>query len=298
MSIRSMTGFARQRFSLPEGELSISVKSVNHRGLDLHFHMSSFFDPLEGPMRSTAKQSAARGHVDIRCGFHRPAGEGGLRLNMPLLAAYCGLFGQASRELEPMGSPDLNHALRLPGMLIETQEEQEITESFQAAVVDALAAVLADWNREREREGAALSQQMLEYNASIQAAAGRIRLLRSDVLPILRQRIEGKIKDLLEGREIDPQRLAQESAYLADRGDIEEELTRLLTHCQHLTQLLGQGGETGKKLDFLLQEMNRETNTILSKSNGAGEVGLKITELGLQVKTEIERVREQSLNLE
>lgn len=297
MSIRSMTGFARQRFALSEGELSISVKSVNHRGLDLHFHMSSFFDPLEGPMRNLAKQSAARGHVDVRCGFHRQGGESGLRLNLPLLSAYRDLFTQAAAALEPMGSPDLNQALRLPGMLIETQD-QEITDEFQAAVLDGLGAVLADWNLEREREGEALRLQMLEYNRSIQAAAAKIRALRGDILPVLRQRIEAKIKDLLEGREIDPQRLAQESAYLADRGDIEEELTRLHTHCQHLSQLLGKGGETGKKLDFLLQEMNRETNTILSKSNGAGEVGLKITELGLGIKSEIERIREQSLNLE
>lgn len=297
MSIRSMTGFARHRISTPEGELALSVKSVNHRGLDLHFHMSSYFDPLEAAMRTLAKQNAARGHVDIRCSFQRTGGENGLRLNLSLLAAYRDLFAQAARELEPMGTPDLNHALRLPGILIETQNE-EITEDFQRAVLEGLEAVLAEWNVQREREGDALRLQMLEYNRSIQAAAAQIRGLRTGVLPVLRQRIEAKMRDLLEAAHVDPQRLAQEAAYLADRGDIEEELTRLLTHCQHLDQLLTKGGETGKKLDFLLQEMNRESNTILSKSNGAGDLGLKITELGLGIKSEIERIREQSLNLE
>ena len=271
MSIRSMTGYARVRRSLAIGELTLSIKTVNHRALDLHFHMSGFFDPIEGAMRNATRAQVARGHVDIRCSLIREASEQGLKVNRKLLAAYCELFASVEKEFVEVGKPNLNEALRLPGMLIESRED-EMPEELQQAILETLEAALSELNTQREREGLALARQMAEYNANI--------------------------ADLLGGQAIEPARLAQEAAFLADRGDVEEEVTRLLTHCAHLDSLLTKGGEAGKKIDFLLQEMNRETNTILSKSNNAGELGLNITEIGLAVKTDIERIREQSLNLE
>jgi uncharacterized protein (TIGR00255 family) len=294
MKIRSMTGYARVRRSIPEGELTISIKSVNHRALDLHFHMSSFFDPLEGAMRNLAKQEINRGHVDMRCSLAREGARQSMEVNLPLLEAYRRLFDTFGGEF---GKPDLNEALRLPGMLIESRED-EISESLQEAILGATAEALTELNVQREREGAALASQMLAYNENIRTQAARVRALRGDILPALRQRIETKIQDLLGGQVVDASRIAQEAAFLADRGDVEEEVTRLLTHCKHLESLLTKGGEAGKKIDFLLQEMNRETNTILSKSNNAGDFGLEITEIGLAIKTDIERIREQSLNLE
>lgn len=293
MKIRSMTGYARLRRSLPEGELTVAIKAVNHRALDLHFHMSSFFDPVEGSMRNAVRQHANRGHIDIRCSLAREASAQALNLNPALLAAYQKLF----QDYAGLGAPNLNDALRLPGMLIETRDD-EISESLNEAILGCLNEALAELNLQREREGAALAQQMLAYNENIRTRAGEVRGMRTSVLPVLRQRIETKISDLLSSQAIDPARLAQEAAFLADRGDVEEEVTRLLTHCSHLESLLNKGGEAGKKIDFLLQEMNRETNTILSKSNNAGDFGLKITETGLAIKTDIERIREQSLNLE
>ncbi|MBM3759059.1 MAG: YicC family protein [Acidobacteria bacterium] len=293
MTIRSMTGYARLRRSIPEGELTVSLKTVNHRALDLHFHMSSFFDPVEGAMRNLVKQELNRGHVDIRCSLAREAAKQTFEVNRPLLDAYRNLFETQSG----MGNPDLNEALRLPGMLLETRED-EVSESLHEAILGALTDALTELNVQREREGAALAKQMLAYNENIHAQAAKVRGLRTQILPILRQKIEVKINDLLNGQSIDPARISQEAAFLADRGDVEEEITRLLTHCTHLENLLTKGGEAGKKIDFLLQEMNRETNTILSKSNNACDFGLQITEIGLAVKTEIERIREQSLNLE
>lgn len=293
MTIRSMTGYARVRRSIPEGELTISIKTVNHRALDLHFHMSSYFDPVEGAMRNLAKGEIHRGHVDIRCSLARESAKHSLEVNRPLLEAYQALFARH----DGMGTPDLNEALRLPGMLIESRED-EIPEALNEAIIGGLTAALTELNVQREREGRALAAQMLAYNENIRAQAQKVRGLRSQILPVLRQRIETKIQDLLNGQNIDPARISQEAAFLADRGDVEEEITRLLTHCSHLENLLTKGGEAGKKIDFLLQEMNRETNTILSKSNNAGDFGLEITEIGLAVKTEIERIREQSLNLE
>lgn len=288
-----MTGYARLRRSLAEGELTVAIKSVNHRALDLHFHMSSFFDPLEAAMRNMIRQELHRGHVDIRCSLARESTQQSLEVNANLLNAYQALF-----ERNPgLGQPNLNEALRLPGMLIEFRED-EISEALQEAILSTLAAVLEELNRQRAREGSALVSQMLSYNANIRQLAQQVRQFREGLLPLLRQRIETRIADLLNGQAIDPARLAQEAAYLADRGDVEEEVTRLLTHCAHLESLLSGGGEAGKKIDFLLQEMNRETNTILSKSNNAGDYGLRITDIGLAIKTDIERIREQSLNLE
>ncbi|MBZ2186947.1 MAG: YicC family protein [Bryobacter sp.] len=293
MSIRSMTGYARLRCSLPEGELTLAVKSVNHRALDLHFHMSSFFDPLEAPMRNLIRQHLHRGHIDIRCSLSREAAQQGLQVNPALLDAYQQLFTQHPG----LGHPNLNEALRLPGMLVETRED-EISDTLQDAILSTLAAVLADLNLQREREGSSLAAQMLDYNSNIHELARQVRGFREGMLPLLRQRIETRIAELLNGQPIDAARLAQEAAFLADRGDVEEEVTRLLTHSAQLESLLKQGGETGKKLDFLLQEMNREANTILSKSNNAGDYGLRVTDIGLAIKTGIERIREQSLNLE
>ncbi len=136
------------------------------------------------------------------------------------------------------------------------------------------------------------------HNARVAAVAEQMERIREGALGAFQSRLSERLKELLKGAQIDPQRLAQEAAILADRSDIGEELARLKIHSAQLAALLDAGGEVGKKLDFLLQEMNRETNTILSKTNGAGEAGLKITELALEAKAAIEKVREQSLNLE
>lgn len=296
-----MTGFARLRYSRPgpdlAGEITLSIKSVNHRALDLHFHMSSFFDPVEGALRTLVKQHANRGHVDVRIHFARQDGASSFEVNREMLGAYRALFGEVEQSFGPMGQPDLNTALTLPGMMIESREH-DLPAEFQAELVEKLGTLLQEWNEQRDREGAALGVQLREYNFSIRSKAQEIRARRTGILPALKERIQSKLAELLSGANLDPTRLAQEAAFLADRGDIEEEITRLLTHCQHLDKLLGGQGETGKKVDFLLQEMNREANTILSKSNNSGDIGLEITEIGLAIKTEIERIREQSLNLE
>jgi len=297
MNIRSMTGYARVRKSIAEGEFTLSIKTVNHRALDLHFHMSSFFDPIESAMRNQARQELNRGHIDIRCSLSREAAKQSIEVNAPLLAAYQNLFKSLDASFGDMGKPDLNEALRIPGMLIESRDG-DLSESLTETILSALTEALTELNIQREREGKALARQMLAYNENIRALAGSVRGLRTQILPVLRQKIEAKINDLLNGQNIDPIRISQEAAFLADRGDVEEELTRLLTHSTHLETLLTKGGEAGKKIDFLLQEMNRETNTVLSKSNNAGDFGLQITEIGLAIKTDIERIREQSLNLE
>jgi len=165
-------------------------------------------------------------------------------------------------------------------------------------MLDALGAALDELNQFREREGADIAKEMFAHNARVGGAAEKMEKIRAGAQDVFQNRLAERLKDLLKGAQVDPQRLAQEGAMLADRSDIGEELARLKIHSAQLVALLDAGGETGKKVDFLLQEMNRETNTILSKTTGAGEIGLQITALALDAKSAIEKIREQSLNLE
>ena len=292
-----MTGFARIRKEIPQGELIFSLKSVNHRGLDLHFHMPNELDSLENDVRSVIKSGVARGHLQIHCGITRTAASGSAPLNRPLLNAYMSAFREASEMFPVSGGPDLNSALRIPGMLA-TGDEEEPGEEVAKAILAAAAEAVAALNRVREREGAATAEEMRQRCRNICALVVRMEEIRAGAVGVFQKRLREKLADLLHGAGIEPQRLAQEAAILADRSDISEELMRLRTHAGQLEQMLKGEGEVGKRLDFLLQEMNRESNTVLSKTGGLGDLGLTITDLALSAKSEIDKIREQSLNLE
>ncbi|MBX9602149.1 MAG: YicC family protein [Bryobacteraceae bacterium] len=293
-----MTGFARvRRPAGPDGELVLTLKTVNHRGLDLHFHTPPAIDPFEAALRSQIKTRVARGHVDIRVTVPKSAAGGGLDLNRSMLAAYIDAFQVASREFGLEGKPDLNAAFRIPGM-IEDSAGAETDTVLGKALSDAADEALAELNRFREREGGEMAVVIRSHNQDVRNAAAEIERLRGNVLESFQTRLTDRLKELLGASSVDPQRLVQEAAMLADRSDIGEETSRLKIHSAQLDQLMEAGGEVGKKLDFLLQEMNRETNTILSKTNGVGEGGLRITELALGAKAAIEKIREQALNLE
>jgi uncharacterized protein (TIGR00255 family) len=297
VTVRSMTGFARVKRNIAQGEISLSLKSVNHRGLDLHFHMPPELDALENDIRAILKSGVARGHIQIHLTFHRAATAGAAVWNEALLDAYLRAFEQASRQYGIEGRPDLNAALRMPGMLT-TDSEEEVGEQVSKAVLEAAAEAVTALNEFRAREGAATVMEIRQRTGNLCSLVDRMQEIRAGAVPAFQKRLCEKLSELLEGAAIDPQRLAQEAAVLADRSDIAEELVRLRTHTSHVNEMLGAGGEVGKRLDFLLQEMNRESNTILSKTGGLGDLGLTITDLALSAKSEIDKIREQSLNLE
>ena len=297
-SLHSMTGYARARRSLGDSELVVSVKTLNHRSLDIHIHAPSVVDPFENAVRALIKSRLTRGHVEVRIALPPNAhGGGAATLNFALLETYLTAFRQAAAEHGLDAAPDLNAALRIPGMFGEAASS-EVPSGAEAVLLEALGAALDELNAFRAREGAEIGAEMRGHNARVRDLAEQMEALRANAQEVFGNRLAERLKDLLKGVQVDPQRLAQEAAVLADRSDIGEELARLKIHSGQLTLLLDAGGETGKKVDFLLQEMNRETNTILSKTSGAGEIGLKITELALAAKAAIEKVREQSLNLE
>ncbi len=292
-----MTGYARVRSSIENCEIVLSLKSVNHRSLDIHCQMPSELDALEHDLRAALRRRLIRGHIEVRVGITRPGAAPGLALNQPLLTAYLAAFRQAGREAGVAAEPDLNAALRVPGMLSEGMEA-EVPGALRGGILEALEEALNGLDHFREREGGAIVEAMLRHNAAIHEAGEELAEIRSRALPLYQARLNDRIRELLKGASIDPQRLAQEAALLADRSDIAEEISRLKIHSTQLGHLLAGGGEIGKKLDFLLQEMNREANTILSKTTGIGELGLRITDLALAAKAGIEKIREQSLNLE
>jgi uncharacterized protein (TIGR00255 family) len=296
--LRSMTGFARVRRPMGDGELVVSVKSVNHRGLDLVIQASSMLDPFEVAIRAAVKARVARGHVEVRVSLPRSGPNGStLALNREFLHDYLRVFREEAEAHDLDSKPDLNAALRVPGMIAEAQDAGA-PEGTEAVLQEALAQALDDLNGFRAREGAEIGSELRSHNAKVAAAAGQMEQLREGALEYFQKRITDRLKEIAQGIQIDPQRLAQEAALLADRSDIGEELARLKIHSSQLAAVLDAGGEAGKKLDFLLQEMNRETNTILSKTSGAGEPALKIVDLALAAKAAIEKIREQSLNLE
>jgi uncharacterized protein (TIGR00255 family) len=297
--LRSMTGFARAHRPLGDGELVVSVKTLNHRSLDVHVHAPSAADPFENAVRGLVKSRLVRGHVEVRIALPPAAVNGNsATLNRSMLEEYLAAFNQAVAEHGLDARPDLNAALRIPGMFGEVSEGSELPAGTEAAMLDALGAALDELNQFRAREGAEIAQEMSGHNTRLSALAEEMEKIRASAQEVFQNRLTERLKDLLKGVQFDPQRLAQEAAMLADRSDIGEELARLKIHAGQLAGLLDAGGESGKKIDFLLQEMNRETDTILSKTTGAGDIGLKITDLALAAKAAIEKIREQSLNLE
>jgi uncharacterized protein (TIGR00255 family) len=292
-----MTGFARVQKTTEHGDITVSLKSVNHRGLDLHFHLGAELDSIEHVMRAALKRSVIRGHVDVRCSLLRPGNGGSGNLNLPLFRSYLAAFRKAAAEEGMDAQPDLNRILLLPGIL-GASEQAAPDPAAETAVLAALEEAVGMLNQFREREGAELAAFIREQNAAICSGGEEMQRIRAGAIPAFQKRLIEKLQELLGNTMIDSQRLAQEAALLADRGDIGEEISRLQIHSRQLDEILDSGGEVGKRLDFLLQELNRETNTILSKTSGLGDLGLRITELALASKAAIEKIREQALNLE
>ncbi|HET6934129.1 MAG TPA: YicC/YloC family endoribonuclease, partial [Candidatus Angelobacter sp.] len=248
-------------------------------------------DELEMKLRRTLKERLARGHVEVSLGIERRSQ--GFGYNRELVGGYVAAFRKAAQEFGAAGEPDLNAVFRMPGALGETAS---LDGDFQAAVVAAMDEALKKLNAMREHEGQGIEAEMRRRLDSLEKATTQISSLRSAVSRALMEKVQTRMQELLGN--YDQDRVLQEAAILAERSDVEEELVRLHTHIDHFRKLLDQGGEVGKKLDFLLQELNREANTLLSKTSGVTGEGLRITELGLQMKSEIEKCREQVQNLE
>jgi uncharacterized protein (TIGR00255 family) len=297
MSIRSMTGFAQVKSHSGDGmSFTLSLKSVNHRFLDPQLRLPLEMEELEMKIRRILKERLARGHVEVTLNLERRPGQG-FEFNRELVSGYVNAFRKAAGEFGTPGEPDLNAIFRMPGALGETAP---LDGSFQSAVLAGLDQAIEKLNVMREHEGRGMEAELRRRLKSLEDATEEISGLRAAVSRACMEKVRTRMQELLQtvNANADQDRILQEAAILAERSDIQEELVRLHTHIDHFRRLLDQGGEAGKKLDFLLQELNREANTLLSKTSGLAGSGLRITELGLEMKSEIEKCREQVQNLE
>lgn len=295
MTLRSMTGFAQVKGQVhAQMAFALSLKSVNHRFLDLHFRLPSDTDSLEMKLRRILKEKLARGHVEVILSLDR-SGTNGVALNRQLIAAYVQAFRAAADEFGVEGEPDLNVVLRMPGAMDASAERSG--DELETAVMARVEEALLRLNEMREQEGRSIDTELRARMTSLEKAAAGVEVHRGTILRSYSERLQSRMQELL-GAQVEKERIMQEVAVLVDRSDIQEELVRLKAHVKHFFGLLYQGGEVGKKLDFLLQEMNREANTLLSKTSGLAGEALKITEMGLLMKSEIEKSREQVQNLE
>ena len=301
MAISSMTGFARTQARVPMGDedqlnCTLTVKSVNHRFLDLQFRLPSGLDALEMELRRVLKENLVRGHVDVNLSVERNA-QARAGFNRELIAGYLAAFDAARREHGLEGAPDLNAALRLPGALQGEDRRDDDLSALAASVLERVLPLIEQLKVMRAREGEAFEAILRGTLDRLAAATASVAELRPEIEQRYQERLTQRLS-AAAGPEFNQQRVLEEVAVLVERSDISEELARMTAHIEHFRELLSAGGEAGKKLDFLLQEMNRETNTILSKTGGLGEQGLTLTNLGLAAKAEIDRIREQSLNIE
>jgi uncharacterized protein (TIGR00255 family) len=299
----SMTGFARGGGSLADGPAwTLTLKSVNHRFLDLHMRMPAGTESLEMQLRRMLKETLVRGHVEVTLTLER-GHRRELQYDSALLAGYVSAFREAGREHGLAQEPDLNRLLLLPGVfdrgnLAARGAEEAAGDALERSVLAEAPQILRTFERMRAAEGAALVLDLRGILERIGERVDAVAVLHDGVareqFERTRERIAKLLGDLAPGRD----RLLQEAAILADKSDVAEEIARLRVHAQQFRSSLDGGGEVGKKLDFLLQEMNREANTLLSKMAGVSGAGARVTELGLEIKSDIEKAREQVQNIE
>jgi uncharacterized protein (TIGR00255 family) len=275
------------------------MKSVNHRFLDLSLRLPSYCDGLEVQMRRMLKERLRRGHVEVTLQLERRS-SAGIQLNTGLLSAYMQAYREASEANGLAYEPDLNGMLRIPGMMTaESSVAADDLAGLDAAVLAQIGPLVEKLNEVRAQEGTAMVAELRASMLRLRAFAEEMSGLRNGVREAQFDRLRSRLVELTEGVPVSEERLLTEAAVLAEKSDIEEEIVRLRTHVDRFVAMLDEGGELGKRLDFLLQELNREANTMLSKTSGAaGENSLRITELGLEMKAEIEKCREQVQNLE
>jgi len=247
-------------------------------------------------LRKALKDNLIRGHVDLTLSLDRTSQQKA-GYNRELVAGYLAAFSAAREEYGLGGQPDLNAVLRLPGALHSDDRGDEDLTTLVDSVRQQMVPLLEELKTMRAREGEALEAILHATLDRLAISVEGVAVLR----PEIEQRYQERLTERLTaatGADFNRQRLLEEVAVIVERSDIAEELERMNTHIGHFRELLAGGGEVGKKLDFLLQEMNREANTLLSKTGGVGGKGTRITELGLAMKAEIEKAREQIQNLE
>ena len=289
-----MTGYGKGMVAGDDFSVSVDLKTVNNRFLDIHLRVGSELASLEPSIKKRINSRLTRGRVDVTVSMERVA-QVAYELNRPLIAGYITALKQLQQDFDIAGELDINVLARIPGALQPARNG--IDDTVIAGLEQALDQALDELEKMREQEGEALKNELRDRVRKIESLVPVIEASAAGLADAYRLRLQKRIGELLNrgGQivEVDPVRLAQEVAYLADRSDVSEEMVRLRSHLSQFQEALDAPGEAGKMLDFLLQELNREANTTLSKSTD-----LVIKEAGLAIKAEVEKLREQVQNVE
>jgi uncharacterized protein (TIGR00255 family) len=290
--IKSMTGYGQGSATAENFKVTIDLRSVNNRNLDIHWRAPMELASLEIPLKKQVQAAITRGRVDVNISFIQTA-EVEYEINRPLVRGYLEALKTMREEFGLAGEASLDSVARLPNVLQPmnkgAQLQAEVVQGIEAALTQALTSLVAM----RAVEGHELQKELLARIDRIEAALRIIEANAPDITTAYRDKLNKRLAELLENVSVDEARLAQEVAYLAERADIAEEIARLNSHLTQLRELINSSGEIGKKLDFLLQETNREANTILSKASE-----LTICDAAIEIKTEVEKLREQANNVE
>ncbi len=294
--VRSMTGYGRGEFTAEDRKFTVEMRSVNHRYNDITVKLPRFLISLEDRIKKKTAENVFRGKTDIYISFETLSSEDvEVKLDEALAAAYAEKLKHL-REIIGVPQADDGRIFELTAgfpyviTVEKAQKEEEVLwEILLPALEDAVSRFLAM----RETEGENLKQDILQKGEKIRALVAGVKERAPLVVEEYREKLNRRLEDILGNVEVDPQRVAQEVAVFADRGCIDEEITRLESHLIQLDGILREGGQVGRKLDFLVQEMNRESNTIASKAND-----VQIVQATIALKSEIEKIREQVQNLE
>jgi uncharacterized protein (TIGR00255 family) len=289
-----MTGFGRGAASGEGFAVAVEIKTVNNRYLDVHLRVGQELSSLEVDIRKRISARLSRGRVDINVNFDRTGATATYEINQPFIAGYVDALRDIQRQFNLGGDIDVNAIARLPGALSSARDDLN---EDNVKGIERIDQALDDLESMRQIEGASLAAEMTSRLAKIDATVPIIEAAAGGLVEAYRQRLQKRITEMIarggQAVELDAGRLAQEVAYLADRSDITEELARLKSHVEQFQATIASDGEVGKRLDFLLQELNREANTVLSKSTD-----IAIKDAALAIKAEIEKLREQVQNVE
>ena len=289
-----MTGFGRASVTENNFAITVELKTVNNRFLDINLRLASELQQLESEIKRLIGGRLTRGRVDVNLQYDRTS-DVEYELNRPLITGFLAAMKDMQTEFALTGEPDINVIARLPNVVSTKKEEP--TSEFLAAIEKVFSLALDDLEKMRLKEGSMLSDELESRLAEIERRLPPIEADADNVAEEYRQRLTKRIGDMLAKSdsqiEIDQARLAQEVAYLAEKADISEEIARLRTHIEHFRTIVKDDRDVGKRLDFLTQELNREANTITSKTTN-----MSVKENALAIKSEIEKIREQVQNVE
>ena len=291
--IKSMTGYGRAVRQAHGRTITVEIKSVNHRYLDLAFRMPRHIGFIEDVLRQLLTEQLSRGHVDIFVNYRNTRTDARtVVIDEALMGAYLSAARKAAAQYELRDDITLSAAMRFPDVT-DVLEADEDRDAVAALARDAALRAVTAMKRMRAGEGERLCNDLLNRVTTVESIAGKIDVRAPFVVEEYRTKLSERIESMLGGVEVDRTRLATEVALFADKASINEELVRLASHITEMRKVLGADEAAGRRLDFIVQEMNREFNTIGSKANDA-----EITSLVIAGKGEIEKIREQVQNIE